>query len=141
MTEPDADRPEINRIDCSDCDGWPAKDNIRIAWVDAEKGFTEIWHVPECPAYLIERITGEDGARRVKQQHAWAQASFPAAHQRLQAAAALAAGDTATAPFVAALTQLVQAQAADTRAFVGLDTWVEVLDQHFPPSEPNPKPQ
>ncbi|WP_157878521.1 hypothetical protein [Streptomyces chattanoogensis] len=141
MTEPDADRPDINRVDCSDCGGGPAEDNIRISWVDTEKGFTEIWHVPECPTYLIERIMGEDGARRAKQRNAWAQASFPAAHQCLQAAAALAAGDTAAAPFVAALTQLVQAQGANTAAFVVLDKWVEILDQHFPPKEPNPKPQ
>ncbi|AZS75035.1 hypothetical protein DDE74_32620 [Streptomyces lydicus] len=146
MTEPGADRPEINRVDCSDCDGWPAEDNIRISWVDTEKGLTEkglieIWHVPDCPTYLIERIMLEDGAQRAERRSAWAQASFPAAHQRLQAAAALAASDTAAVPFVAALTQLVQAQAADTAAFVGLDKWVEILDEYFPPKEPNPKPQ
>lgn len=141
MTDPDANRPEINRIDCSDCHGWPARDHIRYSWVDTENQcLTELWHLPECPSYLIERIMHEDGSRRAKERSAWAQASFPKAHQRLQAAASIA-DSTAAAPFVAALTQLVQAQADNTKGFVVLDKWVEILDQHFPPEQPNSRPQ
>ncbi|MFE6739826.1 hypothetical protein [Streptomyces tubercidicus] len=141
MTDPNADRPEIIRIDCSDCHGWPAREHIRYSWVDTEKNcLTELWHLPECPSYLIERIMGEDSARRYEERSARARASFPAAHQRLLAAAASVEGNAAAAPFAAALTQLVQAQ-ADTTGFVVLTEWVEALEQHFPPEQPNPKPE
>ncbi|MFF5149355.1 hypothetical protein ACIG0C_30820 [Kitasatospora aureofaciens] len=36
------------------------------------------------------------------------------------------------APFAAALLELVQAQADDTSRFVGLPTWMQILDRHFP---------
>jgi hypothetical protein len=139
VSDPAADRPQIHREECGDCHGWPADNHVRCSWIGKD-GFHELWHLPECPKYLIERIMLEDGARRVKVQDAWAKESFPAAHERLRAAAAALDADGAAAPFVAALTELVQAQ-ADTTGFVVLHEWVEILDRHFPPEQPNPMPQ
>jgi hypothetical protein len=99
---------------------------------------TETWHTPGCPQYTVDRILLEDGARRVKEQDAWAKSAFPAAHERLQAAATPLAGDATAAPFVAALTQLVQAQADRLErggGFVGLYEWTFILERHFRPPQ------
>ncbi|MFJ2110661.1 hypothetical protein ACIOEX_01810 [Streptomyces sp. NPDC087850] len=139
MTDPTTES-EIRLATCPDCQGVPARDAARVGSMGTDLQFTETWHRPDCPTYLAERARLDDGARRVKEQAAWATAAFGPAHERLQAAAAAVAGDSAAAPFVAALTQLVQAQ-ADTTGFVVLHKWVGILDQHFPPEHPNPKPQ
>ncbi|MFG2472603.1 hypothetical protein ACGFXB_45380 [Streptomyces canus] len=52
---------------------------------------------------------------------------FPAAHERLRRAAATIEPGTPAQPFIEALTELVQAQAATT-GFVGLHQWVEIID-------------
>ncbi|MDN3293387.1 hypothetical protein QWM81_04875 [Streptomyces ficellus] len=44
---------------------------------------------------------------------------------------AYAQADAPARPFVAALTELVQAQ-ADTTGFVTLPRWAEILKRHFP---------
>jgi hypothetical protein len=69
--------------------------------------------------------------------NAWAKEVFPAAHERLQQAAAAIPPGTAVQPFVDALTELVQAQ-ADTTGFVGLHTWVKILERHFQPELSDP---
>ncbi|MFJ2938397.1 hypothetical protein ACIO8G_37310 [Streptomyces sp. NPDC087219] len=131
------DKPETERIDCTDCFALPGPDNTRISYVKAAGGISETWHTPRCPALTIMEINWEEGSKRVKEQQEWAEGVFPAAHERLkQAAAAIPAG-TAAQPFVAALTELVQAQ-ADTDGFVVLHRWAEILERHFPPELPDP---
>lgn len=136
MTD-DADRTEPRLIECQDCQGSSAVDSVRILSVKRE-GAT--LHGPACPQYTVERILSEDSARRVEEQDAWAAIAFPAARGRLEAAAASLAGDTPSAPFVAALTRLVQALADAGGGFLPLHLWAEILDRHFPPEQPNPKP-
>ncbi|MFF9646879.1 hypothetical protein [Kitasatospora aureofaciens] len=81
-------------------------------------------------------ILMEAGAAKVREQDAWAKEAFPAAHSRLREAAAALPPGTAADPFVAALLELVQAQADDTGHFVTLPMWTEILEQHFPPKDP-----
>ncbi|MET8680018.1 hypothetical protein ABZW18_21145 [Streptomyces sp. NPDC004647] len=134
MTDPDAHRPEPRRAECPDCHAGPGYDNTRVMTVGTT-GLTETWHLPDCPQHTVDRILLEDGARRVEEQEAWAREAFPAAHERLRAAAAGIADDPAAAPFVAALLQLVQTQADRPGRFVVLDEWARILDQHFPPPQ------
>ncbi|WP_327686576.1 hypothetical protein [Streptomyces sp. NBC_00467] len=72
-------------------------------------------------------INVEEGSKQVREQEAWAQGVFPAAHERPQEGHR----DTATQPFVDVLTELVQAQ-GDTVGFVVLHRWAEILERHFP---------
>ncbi|MGW2543616.1 hypothetical protein ACWC5I_22765 [Kitasatospora sp. NPDC001574] len=44
--------------------------------------------------------------------------------------------DNPAVPFIAALTELVQAQADNPTRFVVLPQWTEILVRHFPPREP-----
>ncbi|MFJ9154289.1 hypothetical protein ACIRP7_41045 [Streptomyces sp. NPDC102270] len=44
---------------------------------------------------------------------------------------------TAAQPFIDVLIELVQAQAGTT-GFIGLHTWVGILERHFPPELPDP---
>ncbi|WP_327310038.1 hypothetical protein OG730_43500 (plasmid) [Streptomyces sp. NBC_01298] len=131
-----SDRPEPERVECTECFAQPHGDNMRIAYVKAGGGMSETWHSPECS----KAITWEDlqkGAEQVREQDAWAKGVFPAAHERLERAAAAMPADSAAQPFVAALTELVREQAGTT-GFVGLHSWVEILERHFPPDLPDP---
>jgi hypothetical protein len=139
VSDPAAEPPAIHRVECDDCHGWPASDHARLSWIK-DGDVYELWHLRDCPAYLIDRIRWEDSARQVKERDAWARNSFPDAHDRLRKAAAALEVNGAAGPFIAALTQLVQAQ-ADTTGFVVLHKWVEILDRNFPPEKPNPMPQ
>ncbi|MBT2539665.1 hypothetical protein J7E99_02810 [Streptomyces sp. ISL-44] len=122
------DKPETERTDCH---AWPDAGNTRIGI-----GPGEVWHTPDCPALTIFMINMEAGSRRVHEQEAWAKGVFPAAHDRLKKAAAALPADPAAQPFIAALTELVQAQ-ADTTGFVVLHQWAEILERHFPPELPD----
>jgi hypothetical protein len=117
---------------CPDCKAGPSPENACVG-----VGMPiQMWHSPDCPQYTIMQINWREGARRVKEQDEWAKEVFPAAHQRLQQAAAVPPG-TAVQPFIDALTELVQSQ-ADTTGFVVLHKWVEILERHFPPQLPDP---
>ena len=122
------------RIYCDDCQAGPGPDNSRTLTAGLHR-MTEIWHSPDCPQEAITMILREDGARRVKEQDAWAKEHFPAAHLRLTAAAQALDANTASAPFIQALTELVQAQ-ADTTGIVLLHTWATILERHFPQAQP-----
>lgn len=136
MPEPDEPaRSDIEFVECDGCHALPHEAHSRVYL-----GRKVISHTEDCVTHAIEMINGEDGARRVSEQDKWAKRNFPPAHARLRAAAdALADRDTAAAPFVAALLQLAEAQAATT-GFVVLHEWVDILDEHFPPEHPEPKP-
>ncbi|WP_367140996.1 MULTISPECIES: hypothetical protein [Streptomyces] len=129
--------PGTERVDCTDCFALPGPDNTRIVSVRTGGRISETWHTPECPALVILRINMEEGSKRVREQDAWAQGVFPAAHERLQKAAAALPAGSAAQPFVDALAELVQAQ-ADTTGFVVLHRWAEILERHFPPELPDP---
>jgi hypothetical protein len=131
------DKPETENVDCTDCFALPGPDNTRIVYVKTGGGICETWHTPDCPQLTIMQINWEEGAKRVKEQDAWAKDVFPTAHERLKQAAAAMPDDTAAQPFIAALTELVQAQ-ADTTGFVVLHRWAEILERHFPPELPDP---
>ncbi|MEV7683193.1 hypothetical protein AB0O64_32330 [Streptomyces sp. NPDC088341] len=131
------DVPETERDDCTDCFALPGSGNTRVSYVKSAGVIRETWHTPHCPALAIMHINMEEGSRRVQEEEDWASGVFPAAHERLkQAAAAMPAG-TAARPFIDALTELVQAQAAAT-GFVVLSEWAEILERHFPPELPDP---
>ncbi|TLQ38964.1 hypothetical protein [Streptomyces marianii] len=133
----DDDQPiEHRRIECSDCQADPDTGWVRQSWIK-DGVFTELWHTQDCPQYVVEQILGEDSARRMKERDAWAEKAFPAAHDRLAAAATDVAADSPAAPFVAALTDLVAAQAGCGGGFLTLDKWAEILERHFPPQEPD----
>lgn len=136
MTEPDEPaRSDIDFVECDDCHALPHEARSRVYL-----GGKVISHTEDCVTQAIEMINGEDGARRVREQGKWAERNFPPAHERLRAAAdALTGRDTAAAPFVAALLQLARVQASAT-GFVALHEWVDILDEHFPPEHPEPKP-
>ncbi|MGW3661327.1 hypothetical protein ACWD6R_39420 [Streptomyces sp. NPDC005151] len=131
------DKPETERVECTDCFALPGPDNTRIAFVKTGGGISETWHAPDCPALAIMQINFEEGSKRVREQDAWAWGVFPAAHERLRKAAAAMPADIAAQPFVDALSELVQAQ-ADTTGFVVLHRWAEILERHFPPELPDP---
>ncbi|MFE7948196.1 hypothetical protein [Streptomyces sp. NPDC057426] len=131
------DKPETERVDCTDCFALPGPDNTRIAFVRIGGGISETWHTPDCPALAIMQINSEEGSKRVREQEAWARGVFPAAHERLRKAADSMPTDAAAQPFVDALTELVQAQ-ADTSGVVVLHRWAEILERHFPPELPDP---
>ncbi|WP_369384119.1 hypothetical protein [Streptomyces sp. cg36] len=129
-------KPEIERVDCTDCFAMPGPDNTRIAHLKTGGGMSETWHTPDCPALAIMKITMEEGGRRIREQEAWARGVFPSAHARLKEAAAGLPPGSAAQPFVDALTELVQAQ-ADATGFLILPHWVEILERHFPPQLPD----
>ncbi len=131
------DKPETDRVDCTDCFALPDPDNTRIAYVKAGGGVSETWHTPDCPALAIMEINLVEGNKRIQEQEEWAQGVFPAAHDRLRKAAAELPADIDAQPFVDALTELVQAQ-ADTTGYVVLHRWAEILERHFPPELPDP---
>ncbi|MFD8707056.1 hypothetical protein ACFV1W_31445 [Kitasatospora sp. NPDC059648] len=137
MTDPHADRPNIlRRLDCEDCHAEPDRENIRITAIERDLSLSETWHTEQCPAYTVEMILMEAGAAKVREQDAWAKEAFPAAHSRLQEAAEALPPGTAADPFIAALLELVQAQADDTDLFVTLPMWTGILQRHFPPKDP-----
>ncbi|MFE5586362.1 hypothetical protein [Kitasatospora sp. NPDC056531] len=137
MTDSPAEQPSTHRrIDCEDCQAGPDSGDIRTIAIGRDRTVTETWHTDQCPTYTIERILMEAGAAKVKEQDARANDAFPAAHQRLHDAAAALPADNAAAPFVAALLELVQAQADETGRFVALPTWTAILDRNFPPQDP-----
>jgi hypothetical protein len=128
---------------CTDCRATPENMDTRIisARKDEATGAyytTETWHTKDCPQFIVDQILMEDGARRAKEREAWMKVAFPAAHERLKAAAAAVEDNEAAAPFVAALTELVAQQAKDLGHFVPPDRWAEILDQHFPPAGEEP---
>ncbi|MFI9365945.1 hypothetical protein ACIG5E_33575 [Kitasatospora sp. NPDC053057] len=137
MTDPHAEQPNTHRhIACEDCHAGPDNGDIRTISIGRDGAATEIWHTDQCPTYTVERILMEASAAKVKEQEAQAKKAFPAAHQRLQDAAAAVPADNAAAPFIAALLELVQAQADDTDRFVSLPMWTEILQRRFPPKDP-----
>jgi hypothetical protein len=133
MTE----KPNVERVDCTDCFASPGDNNTRVMMVKKGGGITETWHTPDCPAEALMRVDLEESSRRVREEEAWARGVFPAAHERLKAAAAALPPDTDARPFVDALMELVQAQAGTT-GFVVLSRWAEILERHFPPELPDP---
>lgn len=120
------------RFECPDCLATPETGDSRIVTAGVE-GTTEIWHTEDCPAHTVEQIMWEEGARQAKERDEWAKAAFPAALARVEAAAGRLPEDGPAAPFVAALLELVRAQADRKGGFVTLDRWAELLDRHFPP--------
>ncbi|WP_326794032.1 hypothetical protein OHA79_52435 (plasmid) [Streptomyces sp. NBC_00841] len=131
------DKPESERVDCTDCFALPGPDNTRIAYVKTGGGISETWHAPDCPALAIRQINFEERSKRVREQDAWARGVVPAAHERLRKAAAAMPAGTVAQPFADALSELVQAQ-ADTTGIVVLHRWAQILDRHFPPELPDP---
>ncbi|MEJ8652702.1 hypothetical protein WKI65_32720 [Streptomyces sp. MS1.AVA.3] len=136
MSDPDEPAgSDVEFVECDNCHASPQEAHSRVYL-----GGRVTSHTEDCVTHAIEMINGEDGARRVREQDKWAKRNFPPAYERLRAAAeALPHGDTEAAPFVAALLQLAVAQASTT-GFVVLEKWVDVLDAHFPPEHPEPKP-
>lgn len=137
--------PESREEICPDCQATESNMDSRITSVrkdepDGEYYAVVTWHTEDCPAYTVQQILMEDGARRAKEREAWMKEAFPAAHERLKAAAAAAEGNEAAAPFVAALTELVACQAEDLGRFVPPDRWAEILEQYFPPTDEEPSP-
>ncbi|MFK0112562.1 hypothetical protein [Streptomyces sp. NPDC091217] len=118
---------------CPDCQAGPGPENTCVG-----VGLPiQMWHTPDCPTWTIMQINIEAGARRIKEQEAWARGVLPVAHERLKQAAASLPPGTAAQPFVDALTELVQAQ-ADANDLVVLHKWAEILERHFPPELPDP---
>ncbi|MGW3009647.1 hypothetical protein ACWC9R_12525 [Streptomyces sp. NPDC001219] len=136
MADPDEPvGPDIEFVECDNCHASPQEAHSRVYL-----GGRGISHTEDCVTHAIEMINGEDGARRARERDKWAKRNFPPAYERLHAAAAaLLHGDTEAAPFIAALLQLAEAQASTT-GFVALGAWVDILDAHFPPEYPEPKP-
>lgn len=133
MSAPDR-REEI----CPDCLATETNMDSRVITAKKDEATGEYytvvtWHTDDCPAHTVERILMEDGVRRAKERDEWMKTAFPAAHERLKEAAAGLPDASAAAPFVAALTELVAAQAEDLGRFVPPDRWTEILDRHFPP--------
>jgi hypothetical protein len=118
---------------CPDCTAGPSRENACVAVGLPE----QMWHRPDCPQYTIMQINWKEGARRIHEQDEWARGVFPAAHERLKQAAAALPPGMAAQPFIDALTELVQAQAATT-GFVVLHPWAQTLERHFPPELPDP---
>ncbi|MER7109821.1 hypothetical protein [Streptomyces sp. NPDC000229] len=75
--------------------------------------------VPPLVESEISKRHGPQCRTRVKEQEARARGVFLAAHRRFKQVAAVLRADTAAQPFVAAPTELIQAQ-ADTTGFVSL---------------------
>ncbi|MFJ9343049.1 hypothetical protein ACIRP0_27705 [Streptomyces sp. NPDC101733] len=117
--------------DCVDCHPLPGHDNARI-------GPDKIWHAPDCTVFGQFMSSLKEDGKRVREQGAWAKGVFPAAHERLKKAAVDVSEDSAAQPFVAALAELVQAQ-ADATGFVSLPRWAEILERHFPATPPGPE--
>lgn len=118
---------------CPDCKAGPSRGNVCVGM-----GLPiQMWHTPDCPQWTIMQINWEAGSQHIKEQDAWANDVFPAAHERLKQAAAAMPPDTSAQPFVDALTELVQAQAGATGS-IPLHRWVEILERHFPPQMPDP---
>lgn len=128
MTDP---VPPLRLIDCEDCYA-QAGNGARSLSVGQDGLVTETWHDADCPGYAVERILLEAAAERTERQEAWAMEAFPAAHARLQDAADRLPQDHPATSFVAALIDLVQAQADDCDRFVPLPRWSEILHRHFP---------
>lgn len=128
---------------CTDCRATEGDRDARIimAGEDPDTGrmvTTVTYHHNDCPAYTVDQILLEDGARKVKEQDAWAKEALPAAHQRLLDAMMSRKIDEPAHPFVAALVELVEAQTEDMRRFVPPHRWAEILDRHFPPEAETP---
>ncbi|MFD8939239.1 hypothetical protein ACFV0R_28985 [Streptomyces sp. NPDC059578] len=119
---------------CPDCMAGPSPENACVGVALP----IEMCHNPHCPQWTSMQIAFEDGSRPVKEQDAGAKGVFPAAHQRLQQAAAAVPPGTPAQPFIDALIELVQAQ-ADTTGFVVRHRWAEVLERYFPPQLPDPE--
>ncbi|MEV6181337.1 hypothetical protein [Streptomyces sp. NPDC052015] len=136
MTD-DFDRREEICPDCQATEG-DRDTRVRMAGQDPETGrlfVTITYHHNTCPAYTVEQILMEDSARRLKEKDAWAKEAFPDAHARLlQAVMRGAPFSDDVHPFVAALVELVEAQAENVDRFVTLDRWAEILEEHFPPA-------
>ncbi|MFD7232831.1 hypothetical protein [Streptomyces sp. NPDC059881] len=43
-------KPETERVDCTDCFALPGSDNTRIAYVKTGGGISETWHTLDYPA-------------------------------------------------------------------------------------------
>lgn len=132
----DLDREEI----CPDCQATEDNRYSRIMRVHKDKSSGEhytvvTWHLQDCPTYTIEEILMEDGVRRAKEKEVRGQQAFPVARERVLRAVASREFAPEAEPFVAALAELVEAQAEDTGRFVTLDRWADILDRHFPPKD------
>jgi hypothetical protein len=134
---------------CPDCHATEDDRDARImaAGEDPETGrmYTSVtYHHDTCPAYTVNRILTEDSVRRSKERAAWMKEEFPLVRKRMEAAAG--GGATDTAPFIAALLELVAAQGEDLGRFVAPERWTEILTKHFPgpedvgPARPDEEP-
>ncbi|MEV6565934.1 hypothetical protein [Streptomyces kronopolitis] len=121
-------------VECDDCHARPDEAHSRVYL-----GSRVISHTEDCVTHALDMINGEEGARRIREQDKWARRNFAPAHERLRAAADALPRDCTAAHFAAALLQLVEVQ-ANTTGFVTLHELVEILDTHFPPEHPEPKP-
>ncbi|MET7944365.1 hypothetical protein [Streptomyces sp. NPDC005302] len=125
---------------CPDCLAGEHDSDTRILSVckDPKTGdyFTSVtWHTNDCPAYTVDKILLEDSIRRAKEKTAWMKRALPAAQGRLKAAAVAVEPDECAAPFVAALLEVVEQQAADVGVFVTPERLTEILEKHFPPPD------
>ncbi|MDH2393637.1 hypothetical protein QCN29_33730 [Streptomyces sp. HNM0663] len=134
------DRPETRLLDCTECFALPGPgpDKVRVRFCGPTGPITEMWHTRDCPRRDMTEIMNDESRRQAAQEaEAWAEGVFPGVYERLKRAAAALPVDTPERPFVAALTELVQAQAEDTGGSVTLPTWVKILERHFPPDLPD----
>jgi hypothetical protein len=131
MSEPDETRPTIHE-ECPDCHATEANGDSRVIMA-GPAGARVTWHTAECPGHAIEQILLEDGTQRWEARQARAKAAFPAAHERLKAAARRAEVDPALAAgFVAAFSELVQNHADGRGGCYHVADWVEMIERHFP---------
>lgn len=77
------DKPETERVDCTDCFALPGPANNRVSYVKAVGVIRETWHTPDCPQFTIMRINLQEGSKQVEEQETWARGVFPTAHERL----------------------------------------------------------
>lgn len=135
-----SDVPERREETCPDCQAGPHNMDARCTAISKDPVTgqyvtTTTWHTDDCPAYTVQRILREDGARRAEERAEWTRREFPAAQERLIREVAGRQLDGAALPFVEALVELVEAQGVDVDRFVPADRWVEILNKHFPPDE------
>lgn len=136
MSDPTASHPQHHHTECPDCHANPDNGDTRIITAGTA-GTTETWHLADCPQHTVDQILSNDSAQRGEENEAWARGALPAAFDRLQTAAAALPDGSVAAPFVAALVELVQAQADRMDGMVTLPRWVEILVRHFPPQQPD----
>ncbi|MET9069460.1 hypothetical protein [Streptosporangium sandarakinum] len=125
-------------LPCPTCQAGPDRANALVLST-GEVGLIRTWHTPDCADHLEWERRMEAGAEEVRRKDEWAAVAFPAACARLREALGALSVEERAAPFVAALAEVVELQAvrqADRGGFVTLPEWAQILDRHFPPSQP-----